>query len=154
MTDVLRDVDAVGDIPLERAPLEETRTDSDGIISRECPDSVNGVVFRHFLQVVFEEIVDRLAEKVQGGFSEDALVVLGVHHELHKQCEEEVELLELPPIDPPANSLAEFEESVSETDITPGVICLCASAETDTQLCEGFDFVEVGLVEDFSRHSG
>lgn len=142
----------IGDVPFEGAPAEKPIKDSDAHFLPDYPVVLEVVVLGHFLHVLLDEVVDVLAEEIQVGFPQDLLGVLLVHQVLQKQHEQQVEGLELPPLDLTAHQLPKLDHPVSNANIPPSKTHAAPSIQMHVHLRKHFDFVQVVLVQLCLRH--
>jgi len=113
-----RHVDAIRNVPLVHAPMEEPEEYSNRIFLFEHPQILQLIILRHILEMVLEEVVNVLTEKVQIRLSEDASVGFGVDDELHEQHEKKVEWLETAPFYLGAHRPCKLEKTISDADIS------------------------------------
>lgn len=78
------------------------------------------VQFGHLLEVIFDELVDVLAEQIYVAVGYHFLAILGVYNELQEQNEQQVDVLELAPGTLQADQLQELYHPVPEADVPVG----------------------------------
>lgn len=110
------------------APIEEIEENPNAIFLPHHPQILQFVVLSHIAEVIFDEIVDILAEDIHAALGQQPPVVLGIYDELKEQHEEEVEGLEDAPAYARADRSREFEETVGHADVALDEDCRAHAA--------------------------
>jgi hypothetical protein len=93
------DFDAVVREFFEHHPLEKSVKNRNRNVFPDNYHIFNFVVLSHRLQMVLHKVVDVLTKDIHGGCSQNVFIVFFVDDELQKQNQQNIELLELFPLD-------------------------------------------------------
>lgn len=133
--------------------MEKPEEYSNRIFLFEHPQILQLVILRHILEMVMEEVVDVLTEKVQISLSKDASVGFRVDDELYEQHEKKVEWLEMTPLYLRAHRPRELQKTISDADIPLRHRCrTTAGVQVHAHLRKYLNLVQMRLVELLLRH--